>query len=93
MRRLSVARGISQAVVKPSLAQPRCSYLAPAAPSLARRSLNCEELKNELIPQIVAGELQGAFAFVERQSRYSMSDVKTQSTPSWRARVLTSLRE
>ena len=38
-----------------------------------------KELKNELIPQIVAGELQGAFAFVERQSRYSMSDVKTRA--------------
>ena len=38
-----------------------------------------EELKNELIPQIIAGELQGAFAFVERQSRYSMSDVRTRA--------------
>ncbi|WP_438952551.1 acyl-CoA dehydrogenase family protein [Porticoccus sp.] len=37
------------------------------------------EVKNELIPQIIAGELQGAFAFVERQSRYSMSDVKTRA--------------
>lgn len=38
-----------------------------------------DEVKNELIPQIIAGELQGAFAFVERQSRYSMSDVKTRA--------------
>ncbi|QFU76636.1 pimeloyl-CoA dehydrogenase small subunit [Halioglobus maricola] len=37
------------------------------------------ELTNELIPQIIAGELQGSFAFVERQSRYSMSDVKTRA--------------
>ena len=38
-----------------------------------------DELKDELIPQIIAGQLQGAFAFVERQSRYSMSDVKTRA--------------
>jgi len=38
-----------------------------------------EELKNELIPQIVAGELQGAFAFTERQSRYAITDVKTRA--------------
>jgi alkylation response protein AidB-like acyl-CoA dehydrogenase len=38
-----------------------------------------EELKNELIPQIIAGELQGAFAFVERQSRYAITDVKTRA--------------
>jgi alkylation response protein AidB-like acyl-CoA dehydrogenase len=38
-----------------------------------------EELKNELIPQIVAGELQGAFAFAERQSRYAITDVKTRA--------------
>ena len=38
-----------------------------------------EELKSELIPQIVAGELQGAFAFAERQSRYMITDVKTRA--------------
>ena len=38
-----------------------------------------EELKSELIPQIVAGELQGAFAFAERQSRYTITDVKTRA--------------
>jgi len=37
------------------------------------------DVKNELIPQIVAGELQGAFAFVERQSRYAITDVKTRA--------------
>ncbi|MEP5566556.1 MAG: acyl-CoA dehydrogenase [Halioglobus sp.] len=45
-----------------------------------------EELKSELIPQIVAGELQGAFAFAERQSRYTITDVKTrarQDGASW----------
>ena len=34
-----------------------------------------EEVKAELIPQIIAGELQGAFAYVERQSRYEISDM------------------
>jgi hypothetical protein len=38
-----------------------------------------DELKNALIPQIIAGELQGAFAFAERQSRYVISDVKTRA--------------
>lgn len=38
-----------------------------------------EDLKNDLIPQIVAGELQGAFAFLERQSRYVITDVKTRA--------------
>ena len=38
-----------------------------------------EEVKNELIPQIIAGELQGGFAFLERQSRYAVTDVKTRA--------------
>ncbi|PLW82446.1 pimeloyl-CoA dehydrogenase small subunit [Kineobactrum sediminis] len=38
-----------------------------------------EDVKNALIPQIVAGELQGAFAFLERQSRYIISDVRTRA--------------
>ena len=37
------------------------------------------EIKNDLIPQIIAGELQGCFAYLERQSRYEISDVKTQA--------------
>lgn len=36
-----------------------------------------EELKEELIPQIIGGELQGAFAYHERQSRYEITDIKT----------------
>ncbi|KZX59097.1 pimeloyl-CoA dehydrogenase small subunit [Halioglobus sp. HI00S01] len=36
-----------------------------------------DELKNDLIPQIIAGQLQGGFAYLERQSRYSVADVKT----------------
>ncbi len=35
------------------------------------------ELKEELIPQIIGGELQGAFAYHERQSRYEMNDITT----------------
>jgi len=38
-----------------------------------------EELKNELIPQVIAGELQGAFAYLERQSRYELTDIKTRA--------------
>jgi alkylation response protein AidB-like acyl-CoA dehydrogenase len=38
-----------------------------------------EELKNALIPQIIAGELQGAFAYLERQSRYEITDMKTRA--------------
>lgn len=36
-----------------------------------------EEVQGTYIPQIIAGELQGAFAYLERQSRYVMSDIKT----------------
>ncbi len=38
-----------------------------------------KQLKNELIPQIIAGELQGAFAYLERQSRYEITDIKTRA--------------
>mgnify|MGYP003669287416 FL=1 len=36
-----------------------------------------EALQNEYIPAIIAGELQGAFAYVERQSRYAITDIAT----------------
>jgi alkylation response protein AidB-like acyl-CoA dehydrogenase len=36
-----------------------------------------EALKGEYIPAIIAGELQGAFAYLERQSRYAMTDITT----------------
>jgi alkylation response protein AidB-like acyl-CoA dehydrogenase len=39
-----------------------------------------DALKEELIPQIIGGELQGAFAYLERQSRYALSDVATRAT-------------
>jgi hypothetical protein len=38
-----------------------------------------DELKSDLIPRIIAGELQGGFAFLERQSRYAITDVKTRA--------------
>jgi len=37
------------------------------------------ELQAELIPRIIAGELQGAFAYLERQSRYEIADVATRA--------------
>src|SRR5210317_2242314 len=36
-----------------------------------------EATAGELIPQIIGGELQGAFAYLERQSRYEISDIAT----------------
>lgn len=33
-----------------------------------------------LLPQVIAGELQGAFAYVERQSRHALNDVATHAT-------------
>jgi alkylation response protein AidB-like acyl-CoA dehydrogenase len=38
-----------------------------------------EEIKSELIPKIIAGEFQGGFAYLERQSRYEITDVKTRA--------------
>ena len=37
------------------------------------------EVQNELIPRIIAGELQGAFAYLERQSRYALTDITTRA--------------
>lgn len=34
----------------------------------------------ELIPQIIGGELQGAFAYLEKQSRYEVTDIATTAT-------------
>ena len=36
--------------------------------------------KEDLIPKIIEGSLQGSFAYLERQSRYELSDVKTTAT-------------
>ena len=38
-----------------------------------------EALQAQYIPQIIAGQLQGAFAYLERQSRYEMTDVLTRA--------------
>jgi len=35
------------------------------------------ELQEEFIPGVIAGDCQGAFAFLERQSRFELADVKT----------------
>ncbi|MGO1501312.1 MAG: acyl-CoA dehydrogenase family protein [Marinobacter sp.] len=39
-------------------------------------------LKENLLGPLVAGELQGAFAYQERQSRHDMADIKTTATRS-----------
>lgn len=38
-----------------------------------------EAVQGEYIPRIIAGELQGSFAYLERQSRYVMTDIKTRA--------------
>tara|TARA_R110001599_G_scaffold145321_1_gene327696 strand:- start:165682 stop:166818 length:1137 start_codon:yes stop_codon:yes gene_type:complete len=38
------------------------------------------ELQGEYIPKIIDGSSLGAFAYLERQSRYAMADVKTTAT-------------
>jgi alkylation response protein AidB-like acyl-CoA dehydrogenase len=38
-----------------------------------------EDVKSDMIPRIIAGELQGAFAYLERQSRYAISDIATRA--------------
>jgi len=39
-----------------------------------------DALAGDLIPQIIGGELQGAFAYLEKQSRYELSDIATRAT-------------
>ena len=41
-----------------------------------------EALKSDYIPRIIAGELHGAFAYLERQSRYVMTDITTRAEKS-----------
>jgi len=38
-----------------------------------------DAVQSDTIPRIIAGELQGAFAYLERQSRYAMSDIATRA--------------
>lgn len=40
-----------------------------------------DELREALIPRIISGELQGAFACHERQSRYELADIATSARP------------
>jgi len=42
----------------------------------------------QYIPKIISGELQGAFAYLERNSRYELSDVATRATKEGEAWVI-----
>lgn len=46
---------------------------------LLQKSDNAD-LQSALIPDIIAGSCQGAFAYLERQSRYELADVMTTAT-------------
>ncbi len=46
------------------------------------RRFGTQEQKNKYLPEIAAGNLTGAFAHTERQSRYDLFDVKTTAKPS-----------
>ena len=39
-----------------------------------------EQVKEEVIPSIIEGACLGTFAFTEQQSRYELTDIKTQAT-------------
>ncbi|MFP3976422.1 acyl-CoA dehydrogenase family protein [Marinobacter sp. KMM 10035] len=45
-------------------------------------------LKQNLLEPLIAGQLQGAFAYQERQSRYNLADVKTTATREGESYVL-----
>jgi alkylation response protein AidB-like acyl-CoA dehydrogenase len=36
-------------------------------------------VRDDYVPRIIAGELQGAFAYLERQSRYALTDIATRA--------------
>lgn len=38
-----------------------------------------DDLKQRYLPAVIAGELQGAFAYLEKQSRYELTDVVTRA--------------
>jgi len=44
------------------------------------QSAASDDLQARYIPQIIGGELQGAFAYLERQSRYALTDIATRAT-------------
>lgn len=39
------------------------------------------ELRDAFLPQVIAGECQGTFAYLERQSRFELADVATTAKP------------
>lgn len=47
-----------------------------------------EETAADLLPRLIAGELQGAFAFVEKQSRFAINDIATTAKQQGDAWVL-----
>ena len=47
-----------------------------------------EEQKGEFIPRIIAGECLGAFAWLERQSRFELADVRTNARQEGEGYVL-----
>ncbi len=47
------------------------------------------QLKSEYIPQIIDGSCQGAFAYLERQSRFELADVKTRAVAAGDGYVIT----
>ncbi|WP_309045693.1 acyl-CoA dehydrogenase family protein [Marinobacter sediminicola] len=47
-----------------------------------------EALKHSLLEPLIAGQLQGAFAYQERQSRYNLADIKTAATREGEGYVL-----
>ncbi|WP_373084799.1 acyl-CoA dehydrogenase family protein, partial [Zhongshania sp.] len=46
------------------------------------------ELQQQLIAKIIDGSLQGSFAYLERQSRFELSDVKSSAVPKGENYVL-----
>lgn len=48
---------------------------------LIQKSQN-SELTNTTLPKIISGELQGCFAYLERQSRFEITDIKTSAVKS-----------
>jgi len=41
--------------------------------------LGSDEQKNDLLPKLIAGEIKGKLAYIEKQSRYAFTDVQTQA--------------
>ncbi len=52
------------------------------------QKVGSEEQRNTLIPQIIEGGLQGAYAYLERQSRHELADVTTTASAGANGHVL-----